>query len=99
MPRKKSAGISTNPVPAGMSSRKMKRKKPINLDYIKKIEPLTPNQESFFEHYKKGQNLVAYGCAGTGKTFITLYNAILDVLDTKTTYEKIYIVRSLVATR
>ena len=99
MPRKKSAGISTNPVPAGMSSRKMKRKKPINLDYIKKIEPLTPNQESFFEHYKKGQNLVAYGCAGTGKTFITLYNAILDVLDTKTPYEKIYIVRSLVATR
>jgi len=77
----------------------MKRKKPINLDYIKKIEPLTENQEDFFELYKKNQNLVAYGCAGTGKTFITLYNALLDVLDPKTPYEKIYIVRSLVATR
>ena len=77
----------------------MKRKKPINLDFIKKIEPLTENQERFFEEYKEDQNLVAYGCAGTGKTFITLYNALLDVLDPKTPYEKIYIVRSLVATR
>jgi len=77
----------------------MKRKKPINLDYIKKIEPLTENQEFFFEQYKKDQNMVAYGCAGTGKTFITLYNALMDVLDPKTPYEKIYIVRSLVATR
>ena len=100
MPRKSKSGIgSTNPVPFGMSNRVMKRKKPINLDYIKKIEPLTPNQEDFFSLYKKNQNLVAYGCAGTGKTFITLYNALLDVLDPKTPYEKIYIVRSLVATR
>jgi predicted ribonuclease YlaK len=100
MPAKKKSGIgSTNPVPFGMSNRVMKRKKPINLDYIKKIEPLTDNQESFFEKYKQDQNLVAYGCAGTGKTFITLYNALLDVLDPKTPYEKIYIVRSLVATR
>ena len=99
MPRKKAAGISTNPIPNGMSTRKMKRKKPINLDYIKKIEPFTPNQSAFFERYAKGQNMVAYGCAGTGKTFITLYNALMDVLDTKTPYEQIYIVRSLVATR
>jgi len=99
MARKKSAGIGTNPVPFGMSNRVMKRKKPINLDYIKKIEPLTDNQELYFEKYKLEQNLVAYGCAGTGKTFITLYNALLDVLDPKKPYEKIYIVRSLVATR
>ncbi len=100
MPRKSKSGIgSTNPVPFGMSNKQMKRKKPINLDYIKKIEPLTDNQEVFFDLYKKNQNLVAYGCAGTGKTFITLYNALLDVLDPRTPYEKIYIVRSLVATR
>jgi len=100
MPRKSKSGIgSTNPVPFGMINRLIKRKKPINLDYIKKIEPLTENQELFFEQYGKDQNMVAYGCAGTGKTFITLYNALLDVLDPKTPYEKIYIVRSLVATR
>ena len=100
MPRKSKSGIgSTNPVPFGMSNRVMKRKKPINLDYIKKIEPLTANQEIFFESYAEDKNLVAYGVAGTGKTFITLYNALMDVLDTKTPYEKIYIVRSLVPTR
>ena len=64
MPRKSKSGIgSTNPVPFGMSNRVMKRKKPINLDYIKKIEPLTENQETFFESYKQDKNLVAYGCS------------------------------------
>ena len=96
MPAKKKAGIgSTNPVPFGMSNKMMKRKKPINLDFIKKIEAITDNQQVFFDKYKAQQNLVAYGCAGTGKTFITLYNALMDVLDPKTPYEKIYIVRSL----
>ena len=77
----------------------MKRKKPINSDLMRKIEPLTANQEELFRCYKNDQNLVAYGAAGTGKTFITLYNALKDVLDEKTPYEKIYLVRSLVATR
>jgi len=87
------------PVPFGMSNKQMKRKKPISQDIMRVIEPLTKNQEILFDLYKKEQNLVAYGCAGTGKTFITLYNALRDVLDEKTSYEKIYIVRSLVATR
>ena len=90
---------SPNPVPFGMSNRQMKRKKPINLDIMKTIEPLTDNQEALFKQYKLQQNIVAYGAAGTGKTFITLYNALRDVLDEKTPYEKIYLVRSLVATR
>jgi predicted ribonuclease YlaK len=83
----------------GMTARQMKRKKPINQDIMREIEPLTKNQEILFESYNKNQNLVAYGCAGTGKTFITLYNALKDVLDERTPYEKIYIIRSLVATR
>ena len=63
------------------------------------IEPISENQKRLFDSYKEGKQIVAYGCAGTGKTFITLYNAIRDVLDENTPYEKIYIVRSLVATR
>ena len=84
---------------AGLSAKQMKRKKPINSDLMRNVETLTPNQELLFNSYDNGQNLVAYGCAGTGKTFITLYKALVDVLDPKTPYEKIYIVRSLVATR
>ena len=82
-----------------MTAKQMKRKKPINVDSVLNIEPLTDNQETLFNSYKADKNIVAYGCAGTGKTFITLYNALKDVLDERSPYEKIYIVRSLVATR
>ena len=87
------------PIGAGLSVKQMKRKKPINSDLLRDVQPLTPNQEKLFQSYDNNQNLVAYGCAGTGKPFVTLYKALLDVLDEKTPYEKIYIVRSLVATR
>ena len=83
----------------GMTAKQMRRKKPINSDLLIDIEPLTDNQKRLFESYGEGKHLVAYGCAGTGKTFITLYNALMDVLDERTPYEKVYIVRSLVATR
>ena len=96
MPRKKK---TTDPIGVGMTAKQMKRKKPINTDLMRDIEPLTQNQQSLFEAYAGDKNLVAFGCAGTGKTFITLYNALKDVLDPETPYEKIYIVRSLVATR
>ncbi len=96
MPRKKKV---EQPVGAGMTAKQMKRRKPINNDFLRDIEPLTPNQQLLFDSYASGKNIVAYGCAGTGKTFITLYNAIKDVLDEKTPYEKVYVVRSLVATR
>ena len=96
MPRKKK---TDQPIGVGLTVKQMKRKKPINADMMRDIEPLTDNQKALFEAYAKDQNLVAYGVAGTGKTFITLYNALKDVLDPSTPYEKVYIVRSLVATR
>ena len=77
----------------------MKRKKPLSAEYLVDIEPLTENQKRLFDSYKEQKHLVAYGCAGTGKTFITLYNALQDVLNEYTPYERIYLVRSLVATR
>lgn len=97
MARKRRA--DDQPIGVGMTAKQMKRKKPIGLDLMRDIEPLTDNQKLLYEAYEKGQNIVAYGCAGTGKTFITLYNALQDVLDERSLYEKIYIVRSLVATR
>ena len=96
MPRKKK---TEQPIGVGLTAKQMKRKKPINTDMMRDIEPLTPNQQLLFNAYAENKKLVAYGCAGTGKTFITLYNALKEVLDPETPYEKIYIVRSLVATR
>lgn len=93
--RRKDSG----PVEIGMSAKQMRRKKPINSDLLLNINPLTENQRILFDAYDNGKMLFAYGAAGTGKTFITLYNALKEVLNEITPYEKIYIVRSLVATR
>ena len=87
------------PIGVGLTTRQMKRRKPLSSDYLVDIDPLTENQKRLFESYDNGKHLIAYGCAGTGKTFITLYNALRDVLDERTPYERIYLVRSLVATR
>jgi predicted ribonuclease YlaK len=87
------------PIGVGLTTRQMKRKKPLSSEYLIDIDPLTENQKKLFDSYAAQKHLVAYGCAGTGKTFITLYNALREVLDERTPYEKIYLVRSLVATR
>ena len=96
MPRKKK---TDNPIGVGLTAKQMRRKKPLNTDLMVDIDPLTTNQDIFFTQYGEGKHIFAYGCAGTGKTFIALYNALKDVLDPETPYEKVYIVRSLVATR
>ncbi len=88
-----------HPIGVGMTARQMKRRKPISGELLIDIEPLTENQKKLFQSYSDGKHLVAYGAAGTGKTFISLYNAIKEVLNEITPYEQIYIVRSLVATR
>ena len=41
-----------------MSAKQMRRKKPINLDHLKTIEPLTENQEKVFEAYAEGLSLI-----------------------------------------
>ena len=96
MPRKKKV---EQPIGVGLTTKQMKRKKPLSADYLVNIEPITDNQKKLFDSYANEKHIIAYGCAGTGKTFITLFNALKEVLDENTPYEKIYIVRSLVSTR
>tara|TARA_B100000287_G_scaffold397492_1_gene414121 strand:- start:353 stop:1057 length:705 start_codon:yes stop_codon:yes gene_type:complete len=69
-----------------------------NTDLVK-IEPITDNQKLVFESYNKNKNQFLYGCAGTGKTFISLYLAFQEVLNIKTPYDKVVVVRSLIPTR
>ena len=71
----------------------------INHDQLVEMKGVTKNQLEVFKQYAEGKNLFLYGPAGTGKTFVILYNAIKEVLDPKTNYNCIYIVRSLMPTR
>ena len=98
MPRRKRSN-GEQPIGVGLTTKQMKRKKPLSSNYLVDIEPLNDNQKRLFDSYKKNKHIVAYGVAGTGKTFISLYNAMSDVLSENTPYEQIYLVRSLVATR
>jgi len=65
---------------------------------MKRIEPMTPNQRNLFQHYIDGQNILAVGSAGTGKTYISLYLALKDVLE-KGQYKEVIIIRSSVQSR
>ena len=86
------------PSMVGLTKRQMKRK-PINSGYLTQIKPLTPSQEKVFDAFNKQKNLYMYGAAGTGKTFIGMYLALQQILDERSSYDKLYIVRSLVPTR
>ena len=99
MPAKKRTHGDSLSGNGSMSAKQLKRKKPVNSDVMVDIKPLTKSQERFFDAYKKGKNIFAYGAAGTGKTFVGLYLALKDVLEQMTPYENVYVVRSLVSTR
>ena len=86
------------PSMVGLTKRQMKRK-PINSGYRTQIKPLTPSQERVFDAFSKQKNLYLYGAAGTGKTFIGMYLALQEILNEQSSYDKLYIVRSLVPTR
>ena len=77
----------------------MSKKKEVTSGDLVKIEPITDNQKLVFESYKQGKNGFFFGCAGTGKTFITLYQALTDVLKNGTNFDRVVIVRSLIPTR
>ena len=86
------------PTMVGLSSRQM-RKRPIGSDHLIEIKPLTKSQEKVFEAWERNKHLFLFGAAGTGKSFITMYLALREILNEQTPYNKLYIVRSLVPTR
>ena len=77
----------------------MAKAKDIRIDNMVSVSAVTDNQKKAFADYKLGKNLFLYGAAGTGKTFITLYMALEEVLRNESKYDTVYIVRSAVPTR
>ena len=71
----------------------IKQKLTLNL---KRIEPLTKNQELVFKYRNEHQLL--YGSAGTGKTFLALYHALDDIIE-RELFKKVIIIRSICETR
>jgi len=76
-----------------------KKNKEINQSNLVAVKPITDNQKVVFESWKKGKNQFLFGAAGTGKTFVSLYLALKDVMDLKKPHDKVVLVRSLIPTR
>jgi len=73
----------------------------LKLDDLITVSPLTENQKTAFEAYKKdNKSLILHGSAGTGKTFISIYLSLEQVLEkSNRQYNKLYVIRSVVPTR
>lgn len=61
---------------------------------LKQIYPITDNQVRTFEAYNEGDNLFLHGCAGTGKTFISMYLALKEIYSEKSHRRRLVIVRT-----
>jgi phosphate starvation-inducible protein PhoH and related proteins len=61
---------------------------------LKNVEPLTQNQKLTFQAYNQGKHIMLLGSAGSGKTFLSLYLALREVLSGSEKYKKIIICRS-----
>jgi|TARA_E500000178_G_scaffold309234_1_gene323442 predicted ribonuclease YlaK len=73
--------------------------KKVRIDDLLTFKPITQNQLKTYNSYKQDKHLLLHGIAGTGKTFLSLYLALEEVLDPSTIYDDVFIVRSVVSTR
>lgn len=74
-------------------------RKPAPQFNLRTIKPLTINQERTFQAYNTGAHLMLRGDAGTGKTFVSMYLALQEILSGQSPYERIVIIRSVVPAR
>jgi phosphate starvation-inducible protein PhoH len=58
------------------------------------IQPITDNQVKTFNAYEQGDNLFLHGCAGTGKTFISIYLALKEIENGRSRRRKLIIIRT-----
>jgi phosphate starvation-inducible protein PhoH and related proteins len=77
------------------------RKSLLNEPYfhLQEISAITFTQDKVWTAYESGKNLFLHGLAGTGKTFISCYLGMSEVLETQSVYKNLTIVRSVVPTR
>lgn len=84
-----------------MAIRKRKNKSNTNCNpfELNKITPLNANQQEVVKKYDAGHHLVLHGYAGTGKTYLSLWLALEELLTKGEYYDRIVIVRSAVPSR
>lgn len=77
----------------------MTKKLVLRIEDLITVDGLTDNQTAFLDYYHSFAVHMLHGTAGTGKTFLSIYKALEDVLDKGTPYKKLILVRSGVPAR
>jgi len=81
-----------------LESRKTNKKAKTETTFkLLNIAAKTPRQKLFFQNYKKFEVISLTGFAGTGKSFISLYQALKSIEDGE--YQEVLILRSAVPSR
>ena len=66
----------------------------LKLEDLYVVEPMTITQQYVFNDWNKYPIHVLHGSAGTGKSFISVYKALNDVLNMKSGYKRVVLLRS-----
>ena len=66
---------------------------------LENIEPITNAQTRAFQAFNSDKNILLHGVAGTGKTFVSLFLALRDILEQYDDKTTIHLIRSVVPTR
>jgi len=62
----------------------------------RRVEPRSPNQSAYLESMQKNTFTFGIGLAGTGKTLLATWQAVLELLDSKTKIRRIVVVRPVI---
>ena len=71
----------------------------LKLEDLYVVEPMTPTQQHVYNDWNKYPIHVLHGSAGTGKSFISVYKALNDVLNMKNGFKRVVLLRSAVSAR
>lgn len=80
--------------------RDLGKRKKFHLHDMCSFRAKSSNQQKFVDMYHEGRELISLtGLPGTGKTFMAMYMAFTDVLESGSGYDKVVVIRSAVESR
>ena len=75
------------------------KKNLIAANHLKQVSPITTNQAKFYHNFHKYQILAMLDMVACGKTYLALHRSLQEVLDNRSVYQKIILIRSAVSVR
>lgn len=70
----------------------------VRIEDLRTIDPLTPNQKLFFQHFEQYEAFLLYGSSGTGKSYSILYKSLESILNKSSPFEQLIIIRNTIPT-